>query len=1162
MNKGDEKECIKVFQTYRRDHAILPKFNVNPTEDYEKVVKCLLGQQLIPFQYLLDAMLVNYAKTGDRSAYIKNIASPTLAKNIAQMHVVADEETSDSSLYTLGRKLRKSLSAINEDNFLATMFIYQFIRIVAIVCKKHPSIKINPYIIRPMSILEGIASELNEEKNKYYDEKTNSFNSIEIMKLFERLGASKELAEYHGAQLVKKYVDMTRPPFPIGMDTWIGYTTLINLHLAMLAKSGKGKGLLDWGDESVPLKGSQSMHKTPFRQHERAALFDLPAEGEILFTSNLLSKVDPDERYEPISNLIDLPTLQTHLGDDRFIASLVKSELKIMYMKLETYNTMYNKLNANLANRDNMDAKVATEQEKLLKKVKLVQEGVETRIRSLEKKTDAERLTYKRAQVKLILEDPKNGILSIKGEARENIRRYLYSQIYIFAKSPELFAKNFNNYILMGPAGSGKTKLAGVMAFTYNNLGVLGSNDPTGKYQMVTRADLVGQFIGHTAKKTRDALESILEGVLLIDEAYQLSGCPDSNGEFASRDFASESITEIVNFIDKYIGLGIIIAAGYEKQMSECFLSINEGMRRRFPHNLRLLPYSGLDLYEILIHFISQADSGVVLDEGQREYLLAVMNTLAEVNYNDKPLFDNQAGDMLNLSGMISKDVIALQLKSLPYNIKRIQKTFTKFFKTKGIKLQLDNDVIAERRQPTQKTEKQSKHFVKIRELRKLNEKVYQKHLRYESRLLKLIKASDRKGVVELYSHPMVSYNPTITLPPDYVKYLGDDCLKEVKSSDPYIVETLIKHGFRMDQSNVIQYVMQNNNIPFTRHVIGGSPHLIDVFTRSAVQRGVSGTPDLVTSVMGIISASYHMNPRLQKRILVLGDHHTEKADCKVPGMKNVSQFLKHIVEQDKSQKYDIFFEFGYYTHGMEQPTSNPAYNQGYLFGLVKDEWKNCIKLDKTMCEYQNVRVHYTDMRQFVKPVWDIAQIMVHQFGKLTEGSTTWVDFLTNLSTMKFALMDLKKLTGNKLTRGWIMNTYKIGKQMTKCPYSGVVQLLNAFIEREIVSNLVDIDELINFIDRFEETDQMKHRLRRYSDTIFDLTTAIMDAYTLSRLFSQFQNDDQEPHNIIIYAGDSHSENYRKFFDKAEFTRIGLSKSVSDSDVKCVNMSSYQQPFF
>ena len=161
----------------------------------------------------------------------------------------------------------------------------------------------------------------------------------------------------------------------------------------------------------------------------------------------------------------------------------------------------------------------------------------------------------------------------------------------------------------------------------------------------------MGQYIGHTAPRTRSILLETLEGVLFIDEAYQLT--PGNPMDF-TKDFGSEAITEIVNFLDKYVGMSTVILAGYENLMREKFFPSNEGLWRRFPIRVHLGNYSVCELVDILVHFIENK-SDITVDADLGNWLFSVVSYLSE-EFTDKA-FPNQAGDMLNLGSSIVASV-------------------------------------------------------------------------------------------------------------------------------------------------------------------------------------------------------------------------------------------------------------------------------------------------------------------------------------------------------------------------------------------------------------------------------------------------------------------------------------------------------------------------
>ena len=98
-------------------------------------------------------------------------------------------------------------------------------------------------------------------------------------------------------------------------------------------------------------------------------------------------------------------------------------------------------------------------------------------------------------------------------------------------------------------------------------------------------------YIGQTAKKTREVLESALGGVLFIDEAYSLSQGSDN-------DFGKEAIDEILKFMEDHRKDMVIIFAGYTKEMSE-FLQMNSGLASRIPHTFDFEDYTPDEIVEI-----------------------------------------------------------------------------------------------------------------------------------------------------------------------------------------------------------------------------------------------------------------------------------------------------------------------------------------------------------------------------------------------------------------------------------------------------------------------------------------------------------------------------------------------------------------------------------
>ena len=139
-----------------------------------------------------------------------------------------------------------------------------------------------------------------------------------------------------------------------------------------------------------------------------------------------------------------------------------------------------------------------------------------------------------------------------------------------------------------GNPGTGKTTVALRMADILKNLGYVRQ----GHLVSVTRDDLVGQYIGHTAPKTREVIKKALGGVLFIDEAYYLYK-PENE-----RDYGQEAIEILLQVMENQRDDLVVILAGYADRM-ETFFRSNPGFRSRIAHHLDFPDYSHAELFQI-----------------------------------------------------------------------------------------------------------------------------------------------------------------------------------------------------------------------------------------------------------------------------------------------------------------------------------------------------------------------------------------------------------------------------------------------------------------------------------------------------------------------------------------------------------------------------------
>jgi SpoVK/Ycf46/Vps4 family AAA+-type ATPase len=150
----------------------------------------------------------------------------------------------------------------------------------------------------------------------------------------------------------------------------------------------------------------------------------------------------------------------------------------------------------------------------------------------------------------------------------------------------------FNDYmhtVIYGPPGTGKTEVAQLIGSIFSRMGVLRNS----KFRKVTRSDLIAGYLGQTAIKTADVIKECLGGVLFIDEAYAL-------GNTEKRDsFSKECIDTLCEALSNHKSDLMVIVAGYEKDLNECFFSANPGLNSRFTWRFKIDDYTPAQLAKI-----------------------------------------------------------------------------------------------------------------------------------------------------------------------------------------------------------------------------------------------------------------------------------------------------------------------------------------------------------------------------------------------------------------------------------------------------------------------------------------------------------------------------------------------------------------------------------
>ncbi len=185
------------------------------------------------------------------------------------------------------------------------------------------------------------------------------------------------------------------------------------------------------------------------------------------------------------------------------------------------------------------------------------------------------------------------GLAPVKRRIREIAAFLLVSkarrQLGIESEQPSL------HMCFTGNPGTGKTTVATRMADILRRLGYLRK----GHVVTVTRDDLVGQYIGHTAPKAKDVLKRAMGGVLFIDEAYYLHR-PENE-----RDYGQEVIEILLQVMEANRDDLVVILAGYKERM-DAFFRANAGLSSRIAHHIDFPDYSEAQLLEIAQLMIGQ----------------------------------------------------------------------------------------------------------------------------------------------------------------------------------------------------------------------------------------------------------------------------------------------------------------------------------------------------------------------------------------------------------------------------------------------------------------------------------------------------------------------------------------------------------------------------
>jgi SpoVK/Ycf46/Vps4 family AAA+-type ATPase len=211
-------------------------------------------------------------------------------------------------------------------------------------------------------------------------------------------------------------------------------------------------------------------------------------------------------------------------------------------------------------------------------------------------------------------------------------------------------SNTFNlNAVFLGNPGTGKTTVAQMLGSIYHSMGLLSK----GQVHEVTRTDLVGEYIGHTAPKVEKAIEKARGGILFVDEAYSLTERGDDG-----KDFGQEVIEVLIREMSNGKGDIAFVFAGYPKEMNH-FLNKNTGMKSRIQHVIDFPDYTPSELKHIASSVMIKKD--ISLSAAAAE----LMDRQIHEVYRTR---DSHFGNARYINGLIEecKQNMAVRLMKLP----------------------------------------------------------------------------------------------------------------------------------------------------------------------------------------------------------------------------------------------------------------------------------------------------------------------------------------------------------------------------------------------------------------------------------------------------------------------------------------------------------------
>tara|TARA_A100001011_G_scaffold394642_2_gene487566 strand:- start:298 stop:1290 length:993 start_codon:yes stop_codon:yes gene_type:complete len=253
----------------------------------------------------------------------------------------------------------------------------------------------------------------------------------------------------------------------------------------------------------------------------------------------------------------------------------------------------------------------------------------------------------------------------------DNLKETIFAQILYYLQGLHIrnASDEYLHTMIYGPPGCGKTTVAKIIGKIYQSLGILSKH---GKFRIAYRDDFIAGYLGQTSNKTQKLLKSCLGGVLFIDEIYSLAP-KDSDRD----SFSKEALDTLTSFLSEHKNDFCCIGAGYEEEIENCFFSMNQGLKRRFPWIHKIEIYSSKNLTDIFFKMIYDMNWNCIVSHSEMisffdKYKLYFENTGGDIETFITKIKIEHAKRIINLS---NDHKFILNSEDINKAIKLIEKT-------------------------------------------------------------------------------------------------------------------------------------------------------------------------------------------------------------------------------------------------------------------------------------------------------------------------------------------------------------------------------------------------------------------------------------------------------------------------------------------------------